>query len=167
MFSAKLAWISFRKLEKHALTDAKIQRGPLHLVSNFINPLFLIILILVSVTLSCAGKGTSHMTQDQLLAAIDQGTAPMIVDVRSQSEYESGHVPSAQHLPFYAMWSHHDEMEAKPEDPIVLYCEHGPRAWIGKFALWTVGYKNVVYLEDHMSGWKEQGLPTVKISPNH
>ena len=41
------------------------------------------------------------MTQDQLLAGIKQGTAPVIVDVRTQGEYESGHVPGARHLPFW------------------------------------------------------------------
>jgi prepilin-type processing-associated H-X9-DG protein len=99
------------------------------------------------------------MTQDQLLAAIDQGTPPTIVDVRSQSEYKSGHVPGALHLPFYAMWSRHAEMKAQSENPIVLYCEHGPRAGIAKFALWTRGYTNIVYLDGHMSGWKQRGLP--------
>ena len=103
-----------------------------------------------------------HMTQDQLLASIENHTAPVIVDVRTESEYESGHVPGALHLPFYAMWSRHEEIKAKPEDPIVLYCEHGPRAWIGKFALWTVGYKNIAYLDGHMSGWKERERPMEK-----
>ena len=104
------------------------------------------------------------MTQDKLLASIKNITAPVIVDVRSQSEYESGHVPGAVHVPFYAMWSRHEEMKAKPEDLLVLYCEHGPRAWIGKFALWTMGFKNIVYLDGHMSGWKERGLPMEKLS---
>ena len=113
---------------------------------------------------SCAGEGIHSITQDQLLASIEQGTAPVIVDVRSQSEYESGHVPGALHLPFYAMWSRHAEIEGKLEDPVILYCEHGPRAGIAKFALWTLGYTNLVYLEDHMSGWKEKELPIEKIS---
>ena len=99
------------------------------------------------------------MTPDQLLKSIEKNTAPVIVDVRTESEYDSGHVPGAVHLPFYAMWSRHEEIHAKPEDPIVLYCEHGPRAWIGKFALWTGGYKNIVYLDGHMAGWNQQGLP--------
>ncbi len=104
------------------------------------------------------------MTQDQLLTSIEKGTAPVIVDVRSQSEYESGHVPGALHLPFYAMWSRHSEIKGKPEDPVVLYCEHGPRAGIAKFALWTLGHEQLFYLEGHMSGWKEQGLPMEKNS---
>ncbi len=109
------------------------------------------------------------MTPDQLLRSVENHTTPVIVDVRSQSEYESGHVPDAQHLPFYAMWSRHEEIQVRPDDPIILYCEHGPRAWIGKFALWTLGYSNVAYLDGHMSGWKQQGLPveasSAKTSP--
>ena len=106
------------------------------------------------------------MTQDQLLASIVNGTAPVIVDVRSRWEYESGHVPGALHLPFYAMWFRHSEIKVKTETPIVLYCEHGPRAWIGKCTLWTLGYKNLDYLDGHMSGWKQRGLPLKRNSPN-
>lgn len=133
---------------KHFLTSAQAAKQN-----------FAIILFFSSLCISCAGEGISNMTQDQLLAAIKQGTAPVIVDVRTQGEYESGHVPGARHLPFYAIWSRYDEIKAKPDDPIVVYCEHGPRAWIGKFALWTVGYTNVAYLDGHMSGWKQRNLP--------
>lgn len=125
---------------------------------------FTIILFLASLLVSCAGEGTHHMTQDQLLTAIQKEAAPVIVDVRSQNEYESGHVPSALHLPFYAMWSRHAEMKAKFEDPIILYCEHGPRAGIAKFALWTLGYTNIAYLDGHMSAWKQGDLPLEKNS---
>ena len=99
------------------------------------------------------------MTQDQLLAGIQNKTAPVIVDVRTGSEFESGHVPGAIHLPFYSLWSRHAEMNSKSEDSIILYCEHGPRAGIAKFALWTLGYTNLAYLEGHMSGWRERELP--------
>jgi rhodanese-related sulfurtransferase len=125
---------------------------------------FPLIFFLSVLLAACAGEGIHHMAQDQLLASIEKGTAPVIVDVRSQSEYESGHVPGALHLPFYAMWTRHSEIKGNPEDPVVLYCEHGPRAGIAKFALWTLGYTNLVYLEDHMSGWKERGLPMEELT---
>jgi rhodanese-related sulfurtransferase len=109
-----------------------------------------------------SGKGICVMTQDQLLTSINKGTAPVIVDVRSGWEYESGHVPGARHLPFYAIWSRHAEIKGKPDDAVVLYCEHGPRAWIGKLALRSLGYQKVEYLDGHMSGWKQRGLPMEK-----
>lgn len=120
---------------------------------------FIFILFVSSLLLACAGNETSHMTQNQLLSAIEKNTAPMIVDVRSQSEYESGHVPGALHLPFYAIWSRHSEIKGNTEDTLILYCEQGPRAGIAKFAFWTLGYTNLVYLDGHMSGWKEREFP--------
>lgn len=123
------------------------------------------ILLFLSILLTaCAGEGIHHMTQDQLLTVIQKKTAPVIVDVRSESEYQSGHVPGAVHLPFYSLWSRHSEIKATPEDQVVLYCEHGPRAGIAKFALWTLGYTHIVYLDSHMSGWKERGLPMAQNS---
>ena len=43
------------------------------------------------------------VTQDQPLASIENGTAPVIVDVPSQWEYELEHVTGAQHLPFFPL----------------------------------------------------------------
>ena len=123
---------------------------------------FLLILIVSSPLLSCAGNASTHMTQNQLLSAIEKKTAPVIVDVRSEREYQSGHVPGAIHLPFYAIWSRHSEIKRTADEPIILYCEHGPRAGIAKFAFWTLGYSNLVYLDGHMSSWKEQKLPMGK-----
>ncbi len=120
------------------------------------------IFILSSFLAACAGNGTHHMTQDQLLTDIQNKKAPIIVDVRTDSEYQSGHVPGAVHLPFYSLWSRHTEINSKTGDPIILYCEHGPRAGIAKFALWTLGYSNLVYLEGHMSDWKGRELPMTK-----
>ena len=102
------------------------------------------------------------MSPDELLASMDNGNAPTILDVRTESEYESGHVPGAIHLPFYSVWTRNDDFKASPKDRVVVYCEHGPRAGLAKFGLWTVGFNNIVYLEGHMSGWRERKLPMEK-----
>ena len=91
--------------------------------------------------------------------AIANGTAPVIVDVRTGDEYETGHVPGAIHIPFYSLWSRAGQIDAAKQDPVVVYCAHGPRAGAAKFALWTLGYERVVYLKGHMSAWKKRGLP--------
>ena len=119
---------------------------------------FLLSLLLVS----CAGNGSHHISQDVLWTSIEKGTAPTIIDVRSQSEYESGHVPGAIHLPFYSLWTRQSEIRSPKDEQVILYCEHGPRAGIAKFDLWTAGFEKILYLEGHMSGWKERKLPMEK-----
>ena len=115
--------------------------------------------VLIVLLSACAGNERSHISPNELFASIKNGTAPTIVDVRTQSEYQSGHVPGAIHLPFYSVWTRNTDIKSAKEDRVVVYCEHGPRAGLAKFGLWTAGFKHVVYLEGHMSGWKELDLP--------
>lgn len=113
--------------------------------------------------LGCASDGEGYMQRDELLTQINSGKAPIIVDVRSSSEYESGHVPGAIHLPFWTAFTS-DVMDGyQKEDVVVLYCEHGPRAGIAKLALSLSGFKNINYLEGHMTSWRSSGLP-IKVS---
>lgn len=100
----------------------------------------------------------SHIAPDELLAAIQSSSPPVILDVRSQGEYDSGHVPGAIHVSFFDVLGSLDRVPAT-SGPLVVYCEHGPRAGMAKLQLWAAGYDNVIYLEGHMSEWKSRGLP--------
>jgi rhodanese-related sulfurtransferase len=101
------------------------------------------------------------IAREELLARIQAGTPPPIVDVRSQAEYADAHVPGAVHIPFYALLADRDRLPtpAGGAEPVVLYCEHGPRAGIARAQLWLAGVKPVAFLEGHMSAWKREGLP--------
>lgn len=96
-----------------------------------------------------------------LLRQIEAGTAPPIVDVRSLAEYTAGHVAGAVHIPFYSMLSEINRVPAPREEgrPVVVYCEHGPRAGIARAALWIASDHPVRFLEGHMTAWKQDGLP--------
>jgi rhodanese-related sulfurtransferase len=87
--------------------------------------------------------------------------------VRSRAEYREAHVPGAVHIPFYALLSGRDRIPAPADEsqPVVLYCEHGPRAGIARAQLWLAGVKPVTFLEGHMSAWKRDGLPVEKSAP--
>ncbi|PYM68738.1 MAG: rhodanese-like domain-containing protein [Candidatus Rokuibacteriota bacterium] len=100
------------------------------------------------------------MAPDGLLASISAGTAPVVVDVRTRREYDGGHVPGAIHIPFYSLLARQAEIPGSRDEPVVVYCEHGPRAGVAKLALRLAGFKDVRYLDGHMSGWKERRLPT-------
>jgi rhodanese-related sulfurtransferase len=120
----------------------------------------LALLLLVAGALAVAGCA-EHVSPAALAAQIEAGTPPLIVDVRSLGEYETSHVPGARHVPFYAMLSAADELPARSaaDPPLVLYCEHGPRAGIARAQLWLAGVGPVLLLEGHMKAWKEGGFP--------
>lgn len=94
-----------------------------------------------------------------LATQIEGGHAPLILDVRSQAEFNQGHVPGAIHIPFWKVGIEGEHIPAAVADPVVLYCGHGPRAWIAAAALRRRGFERVVYLAGHMAEWRKTGLP--------
>jgi rhodanese-related sulfurtransferase len=93
-----------------------------------------------------------------LLALIDGGKAPAILDVRTKWEFERGHVPGAMHVPFTAAAARLTKLPARRGAAIVVYCGLGPRAWIAGMALRRLGFEHVTYLKGHMRGWRQAGL---------
>jgi rhodanese-related sulfurtransferase len=122
----------------------------------------LALVALLAVGAGGCASAASRVTPEALLASIDSGTPPVIVDVRTRREYDGGHVPGALHVPFYTLVWSRDRLPAPPEQtpalPIVVYCHHGPRAGVAWAALRLAGYTNVRYLDGHMAGWVRAGL---------
>ena len=102
--------------------------------------------------------GSGPITGPVLLAAIDAGTAPPIVDVRSWWEYSRGHVPGARHIPFWLMPLRIGQVPPSRTDPVVLYCGDGPRAYMAGAVLRLAGFRDVRYLKGHMRQWRSARL---------
>ena len=94
----------------------------------------------------------------ELIARIDRGEAPPILDVRSALEFRQGHIPGAVHVPFWTVGAHLDDIPARPDDELIVYCGHGPRAWRAGSVLKRHGFTKVVYLQGHMHAWRQSQL---------
>lgn len=119
---------------------------------------FLLLLIIINIMTGCSTSKT-HMTANELLAQIKTDNAPLIIDVRSESEYKSSHVPSAVHIPFWTAFTSNQLDQEDKSQTLVIYCEHGPRAGIAKMAFSLSGFDKIYYLEGHMLAWKKAKLP--------
>lgn len=120
--------------------------------SPIVTALFLLLLIPL---IGCA----AGITRDELLRQLQTEKPPLVVDVRTRGEYDRDHVPGAVHIPFYSIRSGLSRAGFPKKDPVVLYCEHGPRAGIAGFTLFLFGYDNVHSLEGHMKGWRTKEFP--------
>ena len=128
------------------------------------HPGLLVLVFFLLVLPSCYATGDdmnrqTHMPASALEKLIKSGNPPTIIDVRSSYEFNQGHVPGAIHMPFWQSLSQADDLTASKDKPVVVYCAHGPRAGIGKFALRRAGFTNILYLEGHMTAWKKAGRP--------
>lgn len=100
----------------------------------------------------------NRISAEALLRRIDAGTAPVILDVRSRAEFARGHVPGAQHLPFWRVSRRVGEVRAAFDAEVVVYCGHGPRAVVAVRALRRSGFTQVACLDGHFSKWRRDGF---------
>ena len=124
-------------------------------------PVLHILFALLVIVLSACATG---MTREELLQQMQQGTKMMIVDVRSQGEYDEDRIPGAVHVPFYSVRSGMRELGWSKADLLVLYCEHGPRSGIASFTLHLSGYDQIYSLDGHMQGWRKNDFP-LEVTP--
>lgn len=97
------------------------------------------------------------MTPAELLDRIDRGGRLAIVDVRTAVEFAAGHVPGAVNIPFQQAGARAGEVPAAKDEEVVVYCGHGPRAWIAAAALRRAGFRHVTYLRGHWAAWRREG----------
>ena len=106
------------------------------------------------------GEATVEAVEPAALQAeIAAGTAPPILDVRSAREFAQDHLPGAHHAPFSDVTAHARALRLDPHAAVVLYCEHGPRAWLARLALRWAGFTDVRLLEGHMVTGRRSGRP--------
>ncbi|MAT16487.1 MAG: MBL fold metallo-hydrolase [Planctomyces sp.] len=82
-----------------------------------------------------------------------------ILDVRTDSEWNAGHIDNAQHIHGGTL---PERLEEVPQSkPIAVICGSGYRASIASSFLRRSGRENVTNVLGGMSAWKAAGLPTV------
>ena len=69
--------------------------------------------------------------------------APLIIDVRSKDEWDSGHIASAVHIPHTQIGDRITEHAKSKDQKIILYCRSGGRAGKALETLKSMGYTNV------------------------
>lgn len=79
-------------------------------------------------------------------AAVSRAELPadaVWIDVRTPSEYASGHLKQARLIPFDGIEAGVTGLELPLDAPIYLYCAVGGRAEVAKQRLQALGYSNV------------------------
>jgi len=102
---------------------------------------------------------TAKISPSDLKKLIDSGNKDfVIVDVRDETEYKEGHIPSAINIPAesFAMKS-----EGLPkEKKIIVYCNTGGRSYMAYRKLMKLAYPSIA--QTLFAEWKEEGKPIEK-----
>jgi molybdopterin/thiamine biosynthesis adenylyltransferase/rhodanese-related sulfurtransferase len=87
------------------------------------------------------------------------GSAPILVDVREQHEYEEAHIPGAIHVPRGHLESRIEGKVGDKSKPVVLYCASGQRSALAAHTLQSLlGYDEVASMTGGITLWKDRGF---------
>lgn len=124
-------------------------------MKNRFKLLWLVPFCLLAIGLASCGGDTTDEVQTQMnntyvqisaaeaKALMDSEKDYVIIDARTQEEYDAGHIPGAVLIPEYEIA---DRAESKLPDKnqlILVYCRSGRRSKIASQALVDLGYTNV------------------------
>ena len=118
-----------------------------------INKRFLIALLTFALPFGCVGcsdggSADTPATYQQISGAeakalMDSESGYIIIDARTQEEYDQGHIPGAILIPEYEI-ADRAEKELPDKDQLILvYCRSGRRSKIAAEELAKLGYANV------------------------
>lgn len=96
--------------------------------------------------------------QELAAALASDGGAPLLIDVREQSEWDEGHIPGAIHVTRAFLESRIAGVASRDQS-IVLACAGGTRSLLAATTLRSMGYTDVTNLAGGFADWKRNGHP--------
>jgi rhodanese-related sulfurtransferase len=107
-----------------------------------------------------ARRRIRELTVADVKAMLDRREQFRLVDVREESEWLQGHLPSATHLCKGIIERDIEEAIPDRSAQIVLYCGGGFRSALAADNLQKMGYTNVASMDGGWRGWNQAAYPT-------
>lgn len=109
---------------------------------------------------SRARSGGQSVGPMDAVRLINEGA--LLLDVRSQSEFDSGHILDARHVPQDQLASSTETLKKYKDKVVIACCESGMRSGAAARVLQGQGFTKVVNLKGGLQAWRAENLPLVK-----
>ena len=111
----------------------------------------LVFLLLAVMLLTACGQDKENdqgavyvnITAEEAKEIMDSEEGYIILDVRTQEEYDEGHIPGAIVIPHEEIADKAEEALTDKDQLILVYCRSGRRSKIAAEALVELGYTNI------------------------
>lgn len=118
-----------------------------------------LIVILVMLARTYIGPGASNgMGAMEVVNLINHKDA-VVVDVRTDSEFQKGHILNSVHIPLGLFESRIQELDSFKSRPIVASCQSGNRSSRALSLLKKRGFTEVYNLTGGIMAWQNANLP--------
>ena len=112
--------------------------------------LLIIITILLLVLSGCSGSGQpagsdtyEQISMEEAITLMESETDYIILDVRTQEEYDEGHIPGAICIPNETIGDQPPALLPDKDQLILVYCRSGNRSKQASAKLAALGYTNI------------------------
>ena len=86
----------------------------------------------------------------------------IVLDVRDNTEFASGHITNARHVPEKQLADHMKALEKFKMKPVIISCASGRRSAATADSLRKLGFAEVVVLRGGIGAWLQAGMPLEK-----
>ena len=106
-------------------------------------------------------RGIKDVSCAEALQMINRKNA-LVLDVREESEYKSGHILNAKWIPLGKLSDRTGELERYREQDIVVVCRSGNRSANACALLVKKGFAQAVNMSGGVMAWQKSNLPLEK-----
>jgi rhodanese-related sulfurtransferase len=117
-------------------------------------------LAVIAYEASRARAGGQSVGPMDAVRLMNQGA--LLIDVRSQAEYDSGHILDARHVPQEQLAQAGETLKKYKDKVVVACCESGMRSGAAARVLRSQGFTKVANLQGGLQAWRSENLPLVK-----
>ncbi|MDH5299737.1 MAG: rhodanese-like domain-containing protein [Gammaproteobacteria bacterium] len=103
-------------------------------------------------------SGLKEVNVNEAVRLIDADNT-LVLDVRLDREYETGHVAKSTNIPVGALPARIGELEKYKSHNVLVVCQSGARSVTGGTVLRKHGFANVFSLRGGMNAWSNANMP--------
>ena len=97
--------------------------------------------------------------KDVLTIIEHPGTNPLLLDVRSRTEFAAGHLKGAMNIPLLELERRLASLKQYKKQTIITMCDKGVRGMQACGILVANGFAWTYYMKTGVDGWVKEGLP--------
>lgn len=106
-------------------------------------------------------SGAANLTPNEAVLLMNRANV-LILDVRDEAEFASGHITGAKHIPLAELESRLKEIQKYKDKPVILNCQAGMRSSKACAVLHKLEFTQLHNLQGGLNAWTQAKLPLVK-----
>ena len=105
------------------------------------------ILVIIMLICGCSTSSFKTIMTNEALDLLNKGA--ILIDVRTEEEYEREHIPDAINIPLGSI----NDINIDKDKQIIIYCQTGIRSKEAALELIKLGYKDIYNLDGGLLNW--------------